>query len=212
MNKRKLLQELIESQSADDKRRTAYHEAGHASMLFMFGELSALLHISMRSTLDHKASVVVRRPSNMGFKPQAQRWMMFDLAGYAAVSRLSNPPDATWLEARLDEGEWEYSEDEDIHKAVNTAKVICGDNNRAWKMLRRMASWTDEAVSHPQLWALVEALAAQLLAAKTRISGNRAERIMDDAWRGPSGLPYMEMGQRWKRRFSIKAGQYVTYE
>ncbi|MCE5267230.1 MAG: hypothetical protein LLG00_05035 [Planctomycetaceae bacterium] len=70
-------------------------------------------------------------------------------------------------------------------------------------MVRRTAKWTGEALDHPRLWPVVEALAAKLLTVKTRLSGPAAVRIMRQAW-GGGCLPYREMGPKWRRRFSVK--------
>lgn len=130
--------------------------------------------------------------------------MMHYLAGYAVESKLAPPEAVSWLDKNLEEGEWEDSDGEDLNKAVHLAKRLCGDNGHVWRMVRRMASWTDEALSHPRLWAVVEALSEQLLTVKTRMCGKRARRIMDKAWGENPLLPYMEMGQLWRRRFPLQ--------
>jgi hypothetical protein len=66
-------------------------------------------------------------------------------------------------------------------------------------MLRTVARWTDEALDHPQLWKVVEALTEELVTVKTRMSGNRVERIIRRAWGHGS---YLEMGPQWRRRFA----------
>lgn len=88
--------------------------------------------------------------------------------------------------------------------AVAVAKALYGDNGNAWRFVQRMSSWTDEALGQPRLWAVVEALAERLQTVKTRMSGGRVEKIMTKAWGGPYGLPYMDMGRKWRRRFAVQ--------
>jgi hypothetical protein len=64
-----------------------------------------------------------------------------------------------------------------------------------------MAAWTDEAFSHPKLWAVVVALAERLMTIKTRMCGTRVCDIMDNAWNEEAAVPYLKMGPTWRRRF-----------
>jgi hypothetical protein len=178
-------------------------------MLWVFGLAGDIVDINMRGTFGNHAIVRSRlfNPAIYEEMPGLHRLhvkqrMMYLLAGYAAASRFSDRANATWLDDCLDE--WECVKGDDLHQAFDLAKSVWGDNGNAWRMLRRMASWTDEALSNPRLWAVVNALAEQLLTVKTRISGNRVCKTMNDVWGEIANLPYMEMGRHWRRRFSFR--------
>lgn len=228
MNKRKLLQLLRETVTPERRRSTAYHEAGHAAMKWMFGQNNQVEYISMVSTLDHVACVGCKRNILLYNSPDATPMRVLDkttqgamrflakchmmhlLAGYAVESRLANPngvpEDAVaWLDIQLDEGEWEDEDNKDLNEAVRIAKYICGDSDNARRMVRRMSVWTDEAVLHPRLWAVIKALAEQLLTIKTRMSGDRVRRIMKKAWGESNTLVhFLEMGRQWRQRFPFR--------
>ena len=221
MKKREFARWLREFET---KRETAYHEAGHAAILWMFGNAHEIVLIKMKGTAGRCAQVrrrlydlvkaILDGPRATPFdglnpvaryvvRMHAQREMLYRLAGYATEGKLSPPDSMHWLETALEEGEWEWNEEEDLSKAVKLANAVCGDNGNAGRMLRRMASWTDEALSHPRLWGVVEALAEQLATVKGRMSGHKAYLIMKEAW-GEGTLPYLEMGRRWRRRFCLR--------
>lgn len=225
MIRRMTLKEMRARQTPEQKRAVAYHEAGHAAMKFMFGIHYDIVHIDMLGTLARKASI---RTEGVHWAPipidlpndlpneirsmnilQGKRLMMDNLAGYAAEHRVCPSEYGTWLDDQLDMGGCDWSEDDphDIHdmaRAVRIAKAIRGDNGNAWRLLRQMAAWTDEALSHPKLWAVVVALAEQLVAIKTRMGGNRVCDIMDNAWKEEAGTPFLDMGPKWQRRFYVK--------
>lgn len=201
------------------KRRYAYHEAGHATIHWMFGESSNIAFIDMQGYYGAWAFVQARRrniPATVQYFDQtdaltrqmtilqAKQWLVHDLAGYAAQSRVDQELGGTWLDSLLDEGEWQYCDSHDISRAVCASNALYGNGGNAWRFLRQMAFWTDEALDHPRLWAVVESLAERLQAVKTRISGRRVLDIMEKAW-PDAVLPVMEMGQKWRRRFGVTA-------
>jgi ribosomal protein L39E len=206
-----------ESRTPEEKRAIAHHEAGHAAMLWLFGYGSDILYADMRGHYGVHAQVMSRLPNlarmckeaspvPAWLRVQVKQRMMYLLAGYAAASRLRQSPNEKWREEELEEGEWEYEETGDIHKTVELARAVWGNNGNAWRMVHRMASWADEALCDPRLWAAVKALGEELLTVKTRMCGNGICRIMDNAWGEEIALPYMEMGPTWRRRFSCKTG------
>ncbi|MBN2577646.1 MAG: hypothetical protein JXB10_01465 [Pirellulales bacterium] len=215
MNKRELQKAMRDIAADPEKRRqNAYHESGHAVILFMFCNHYDIEQINMFGTFENHAHVRMRSlnlkylSSGMGKIPvwmqlQAKMKIMYFLGGYAAEGRVGKYQNEHWFQEEIDSGDWEFSEGEDINKAVSLAKVVWGDNGQAWKILRRLAAWTDEALSHPRLWSVVNALSERLIAVKRRISGGRVCKIMEDAW-GEPGLPCMEMGRQWRRRFNMK--------
>ena len=209
------------SRSDEERREIAYHEAGHAAMHWMFGDFDAIHHIDMRGGFGFHAAVVSQKlnikklsswyPRTL-LQFQAKQQIMGLLAGHAAENLLGGGDVESWISCRMQERE-ELSEDHDpflwdkgtdLYHAFEIAKVVHGDNGLAVRMIRRVATWTDEALSHPRMWAVVEALAAQLMNIKTRMSGRRAERIMLRAWGVLyEGIPFLTMGRKWKRRFTI---------
>ncbi len=212
----KLTSEERKRIEADFKRSLAYHEAGHAAMYWVFGNLPEF--IDMRGNRKNAAFVrsrplwfgrfetvrnmpeTVRHANRLG----CQRECMVRLAGYAAQSRVDDKLGGeVWYLDLLECDEWLYDEDHDINRAVSAAKGLYGDNGNAWWFLNRMASWTDEAFNHPQLWAGVESLAERLQSVQRRISGNRVFDIMNKAW-PDANLPIWSMGQKWRRRFRMR--------
>jgi hypothetical protein len=221
MIRRLTLKEMRDMQTPEQKRAVAYHEAGHAAIKFMFGIHYDIVHIDMRGTLARKASIRTQGvdwASIIGGLPRdlpgdiksmhilvGKRLMMHHLAGYAAQHRVCPSEYGSWLDEQIDMNglDWNEVDPHDTHdmaRAVRIAKAIRGDNGNAWRSLRQMAAWTDEALSHPKLWAVVVALAEQLVAIKTRMSGNRICDIMGNAWE-EGDVPYLKMGPQWRRRF-----------
>ena len=197
------------------RRRYAYHEAGHATIHWMFGESSNIAFIDMQGYYGAWAFVQARRrniPATVQCFDQtdaatrkmtilqAKQWLIHDLAGYAAQSRVDHDLGSNWFKVILEESGWECFDDHDLHRAVCASKALCGNGSHAWRLLRQMASWTDEALDHPRLWAVVESLANRLQTVKTRISGRRVMSIMDKAC-PDAVLPVMDMGHNWRRRF-----------
>jgi len=200
------------------KRENAYHEAGHAVIPWMFGVHSNLQFIDMRGTravaayVRHRDEMVSaiqgnwdRRNSELflHMKREAERRVMADLAGPAAADRVRDS-EGYWYDELMED--WGLLGDDPNHDAglaVVLTKALYGDTGRAWQFLRRMAQWTDEALSHPQVWAVVEALADRLQSTKTRLSGSSANRIMDRAWGLPGTFPLAHMGRTWRRRLGL---------
>ena len=221
------VKDLRAMQTPKEKRAVAYHEAGHAAMHFMFGTYYDIIHIDMQikmlGTLVAAGAVVTDEPEEWGpvigdlphdfpsdlksdFISLGKESMMVSLAGYSAEHRLCPSQYGNWLDEQLNMNgiDWNEDDPEDIHdmaRAVRLAKALRGDNGNAGRLLRQMAAWTDEAFAHPQLWAVVVALAEQLVAIKTRMSGNRVCDIMDNAWNEEAAVPYLKMGPQWRRRF-----------
>jgi hypothetical protein len=224
--------------SAKQVRESAFHEAGHAAVRFMFNRGVDIKYVTARYSF--ALYYRVRDVPRVVFRPRVKQWrlqtiaksMMMNLAGCAAERRVSEPgtfmpnlfdeyskgyqlPATSWLDYRLPcDGEWTEADQAkwdwyfgpagtDIHNAVTTACEFYGANHKARRLLRRMVTWTDEAIAYPRLWAVVEALAEQLLLARARIMGNRARRIMEEAWGESSAKkPYLEMGAKWRRRLA----------
>ena len=219
LDKRKLLRGLRASRTLEEKRIDAYHEAGHAAVDWMFGNSNNIRFIDMRGNLDSRAFVSAKR-WNLGKFDLAdsltrcfvalhtKQDVMNCLAVYAAENRIRPSDYDHWLDEQLDMNGCDWSEGNpkdphDVARALRAAKNLRGDNGNAWRFLRQMASWTDDALSHPRLWDVVATLAERLAGGKARMSGAVACRIMDKAWGDETALPYMDMGHKWRRRFRM---------
>ena len=158
---------------------------------------------------------------------KARQSVMYHLAGFAAEDRVKYVPPGgaeirvtmnklivqseggselpLWFADLLygDPNELLAEDDYDFMRAVNTAKALYGETEESQRFLREMAQWTDEALSHPRLWAVVESLAERLQTITTKLSAQSAIKIMSDAWGDRSGVPYEQMGQKWQRRFRL---------
>jgi hypothetical protein len=218
-----MLKILRDDITPERKREHAYHEAGHVAILFMFGRAFDINHIDMRGNLDLAASINVSNVYSVELIENALRDnntqrclqlgvkqdIMFGLAGYAAGNRLKEPDDTDWLDQLIKDDEWEV-EGHDIFEVIRTANSLWGEpkdgcicSRGTWSRIRRLAAWTDEALSHPRLWAVVEALAEQLQTVKTRMFTRRICHITRTAWGDLGFPPYRSMGPKWRRRFSL---------
>jgi hypothetical protein len=222
MNKQELLKGLRATQTPTDKWELAYHEAAHAVFSWMFGDGVEIEYIEMRETCPGRRGWVRMRGFDisewwdLGILPlsglstrkfselKTTQEIMNSLAGGAAENRVSILKNPYWLDEEMAlASSKQLSSQHDVAHALRLAEHLCGSNDIARKEIRRMASWTDEALSHPRLWGVIEALAEKLAAVKYRMGGTRACRIMNKAWGHETALPYLEMGPKWRRRFSM---------
>jgi hypothetical protein len=136
---------------------------------------------------------------------------MAELAGYAAENQFhienrntfvcKNPDWHADLLVRL---ESDCEGDNDVSRARTLAVSLCGAPGGVRKSLRRLAAWTDEALRHPRLWAVVVALAERLQTVDGELPGDEARAVMAQAWGGQGGFPYLDMGLKWRRRFGTQ--------
>ena len=122
------------------KRETAYHEAAHAAILWMFGCQPEC--IDMWGNKRYQACVRCKPlwsipPYPRGEMPNEatrlilrgvlRRQVMCNLAGYAAENRLGERSDGIdWFDERFEWGEWECEESDDINKAFSSAEKFFG--------------------------------------------------------------------------------------
>ena len=145
VKKRELLEGLRATQTPLDKRKTVYHEAGHAAFYWLFGYGSDIDLIDMRGTLDAKACVndangtsadSFRPPLHASFAALRTKWnIMASLAGYAAESRICPSKDSHWLDEQLiSEGSDWYKDDptdtHDVARDLRSAKQALGPQRR----------------------------------------------------------------------------------
>jgi len=196
-----------------------YHEAGHTAILFMFGQVFNIERVNVTGKGPVAASVEWRALDTLTWldlygastsalyqqiRVNKLKWAtMLCLAGYAAEKHVNPHGDWIWFDDLLECPEWCWDGTEDFAKALNLAKMLYGDTGRARHFLRRMNDWTEEALHDPRLWAVVEAVAKRLLTTKRRVGGRKLFDITTEAFGESHGLPYMEMGRNWRRRFRL---------
>lgn len=201
------------------RREIAYHEAGHAVMFFFFGE--SIDGINMRGSVNFAAMVKKRAMALYGHvahmrstalhslaKATAARECMINLAGPCAA-HIFNGGTSEWLD-ELFEDHWdeELIDNTDLTKTIKMAKALHDTPGRQQQFINRMAQWTEEALSMPHLWRLVEALGERLNTQKS-MTGDSALRIMQKAWGDRGSLPFYE-DPKWKRRLAPKIASGST--
>lgn len=193
------------------KKTIAYHVAGQAAMHFFF--CSGFYDINMRG--NHEIKSMVREPMTppelvieyykscpiMGIEPARSRAMtssMEMLGGPCAENMLVNG-DSRWLD-RLYESHRDHNltGQTDLSRVIRYSRALYGDAGMADRFIRRMATWTQEALSMPRLWGVVESLAERLINQKT-MSGDAAYTIMGKAWGDKEHVPYCSI-KKWRRR------------
>ena len=168
-----------------DRRRVAYHQAGHAVCAALLGFLFESVSIQPDATSN--CGLIV----DDSFKPEdaneAWRWALVCHAGIAAEFLLTNAPDVFASD--------DHREDfEQAFKSLNG--VGYAGNDRYWDDLEQ--DLTNRAVnflSEPVTWAEVEKLASALLKSET-LHYEDAMNEMLDAKRLFEG---MTNGHRWRR-------------
>lgn len=188
------------------RKDTEFHEAGHAAMLFFFGNSENFRGIDMNPSGNYVAAVLDDYMITK-FRGAAMAHLMGFLAG-PCVDSLRGLLGKDWLNELLNNQSQMESRTSDISAAVEIAAVYHyhADYVAQRRMLRTAAKWTEEALSHPRLWAVVEALAKRLKRHQT-MAAYVAWQIMGDAFGPCDGTPYKSFGKQWQRRFSIRPGE-----
>ena len=101
-----------------------------------------------------------------------------------------------WFEFLCDVGNWE-APDTDEGKVLLYAKAVESDEKRAWRFIRRMAKWTEDAVHERRTARVIHAPAALLMEKKT-VSGEAAVELVRQE--GPGRCP--SLAYKWRRRFA----------
>jgi len=201
------------------RRETAYHEAGHASMIWFFGTCSNLNHIDMTGGDSCRAFVQTRGEcyrsivkAGAGSTDASKRQLARLSARKHIMRKLSGPAaERIAIEGGLAPNFDDLYElwtddpvdDADVVEAIEVAQMLYGETDRAWQLLSTVASWLGEALANVQFWGVVEALAERLMTVD-RLAGEDAIDIMSKAWGEEPlvGAAWM-MGTKWRRRFYI---------
>jgi hypothetical protein len=200
--------------------RTAYHEAGHAVMLWLFG--MEFKGISMKPT-STALGQVVHRPAMprdeliSGYlrgqtpgeaEPLASKFVMMLLAGPCAEN-IAFDKDPKWNDVFISSWDKEPS-NSDIGYCVRYSRALfeCNEEHVISKpveqFIKQMATWTDEAFSNHRVWSVVKALTC-VLKKQTSVTYGSALRTIDKSWNESNrGAPYLSLGDEWRKRFQAK--------
>lgn len=195
------------------RKVTAYHEAGHAVMDWLWWRENHLVMIDMRGKTGVHAFVKSERrldrnpdtwPNELR-QLNATAMIMQKLAGPAAGSRFDGTG-SEWFSVTFEEyGHLERSliESSDMGLSIKAARA--GVGNKRWlSFLEKVAKWTEEAVSHAKVWKIIEALATRLETQQT-MQASSAIRIIEksagDDWSAPIRLH--SLGAKWEKRLPL---------
>jgi hypothetical protein len=195
------------------EREDCFHEAGHTAIFWLLGMFEELVSVDVQPTRSRagcaKSHGWRRSPEFLAllvdyYSPRQvtvhlARIVMISLAGPCAQNKVGKHS-KFWLDELIEE-DWagrRRNESQDVVKAIRAVQFIKGANR--WEpFLRKVASWTEEALSHPRLWAAVSSLAKGLKRAK-RLSAYQAFDLLDAGWGDLDGsTPLSAMGKEWKR-------------
>lgn len=210
------------------RKETAHHEAGHAVMFWLWWDDGNIHNINMRPTTKRLGAVnsyspisevwiisTLREKSPVVAKNKAMSGIMKHMAGPAAGSWF-NGTGSDWFDVEAEEYfsvqgiEFINVENSDMARAVAAAKALHGDageiSRQAYRFLRTVAKWTEDAIFHPKAWPMVEALGARLETQQT-MRASTAIQVMEqaagDGWNHPVRLH--ALGRTWKRRIVLPA-------
>ena len=211
----------------DERRLTAFHEAGHASIFWFFQQRNFLHGVNMvgdervdgfvrQSTitpLGYISGVVQTNPQRA--EALATMVSMHALAGLCAegiFGATDYPHDnLEWFQIPIDEIEIDNSllevaqsfEMGDLPQATRPAFELHGPNEPKIRAhLIKAARWTESALKFARMEQVVSSLAIELIPvceAAGEMSGDTAWELMTAAWGNLKALPLYS--KPWNRRF-----------
>lgn len=211
--------------SPGKRRQTAFHEAGHAAVHWLFADegfqfvsmgddgrvFGFVRHVGFGHSPEHIAAIA--ETWRAGGLSRAAHTIMLNLAGPCVqnIHERSIGKDSGYGEDWLDELIDEHFGDEgtDIANAIAAAAAVYPTERRQFGFLRRVAGWTDEAFSDPRVWSAVASLAARLEVADL-VEADEAFDLMAAGWgEDAPGMPILALGRKWRRRFLPKPPEVV---
>lgn len=203
-----------------ERRLSAYHEAGHAAMLWLLGrsaERVAPWGIDGTSVAHVRSDELPAPPLLIASNRRFDRRVgtvpgsfsaMIHLAGTSAENRVGgNHPD--WCRRLLDDLDSQPATS-DTARALDAAVAATGADHsnecKVWAFLRQRGRWTDECLGEPRTWAVVEALAGRLVEVDA-IYEEEVRALSAAACGGPPpGLGHLwepwRDSPKWRRRFA----------
>ncbi len=198
------------------RRECAYHEAGHAVCIILFGNRSDLDHIDMLGTDDVWAFIRIRNHDretslgwlDSGFPTQARasmaKFVFFHLLGPCAESKLRDPEShhwEDWLQNLFDEDECNSDPNSDLSRCLDALPAIIDSERKQYRYLEMVARWADEAIAIPRVWSAVSRLAEKLIKVK-RLDQEAILAELDAGADHDFRYPlFYELGKNWRRRF-----------
>ena len=195
----------------ENRRAIAFHEAGHAVAAWLFGEIPiqiTVLNEAMDVARGRLGSVAVDSPIGlfsvidaMNRDSRAGR----QCAARAIVGFMAGP----CAEGICTSNHYWYREmvalrnieGSDAHWVLEfAAQVYLPEARRHQRWLATLRDWTQELLSAPRVWTVVETLALQLTATDV-LDDLDAMIVMDEAWGTQDAIPIESLGARWRRRF-----------
>lgn len=205
---------------ANRRRVIAYHEAGHAAMVFFYGK-NWIEYIDLRADESKPPRVrmleytpddiaAFQKDDMRNATNHAKMYIMIKFAGPAAqcsvdVDSVEGYDDFhKWFNEEVNAYErcgWQSSPC-DFTDACEAAKALHGSRGRKWfQFMRQVADWSNELILHPRMDAIVDALANTLLREQF-VKGETAWEIMTNAW-GYDGCPLSSFERKWRRRVAV---------
>jgi hypothetical protein len=161
---------------ANERRRTAYHEAGHAVMAFELG-----LSIREVTIVPDDAGNFLGRVTGTPLGPDVMaRFAEYDPDRHLVEQLIMFPLAGGIAEQELTGQVENLGDEDDLTNSFDLALRVCGSDEEANLFVEGLWERTRAQIQSPPTWAAVEAVAAALLG-QQRLSGRKARAIYRSA-------------------------------